>query len=413
MLIFLLLMTTIILSYWNGANDNFKGVATLYGSGTLSYRSAITLATVTTFLGSISAMYIAQGLIASFSGKGLVPQEVAGTTIFLISTGLGAASTILLATRLGFPISTTHSLVGGLLGAGFISVGMEVNFSKLGSVYIIPLLVSPFIAFCLAFIVFRVVKSLRHYSRKTKSLNDIKANISKLSVDKTRDKRLTSDKVTLYSQASNSGALTGLLNCADEKNDFLLTNYSEALNLDLKNNKSELNIKTEDSNAKRVKASSLIKANFSSLSLMSMAHIFSAASVSFARGLNDTPKIAGLFVAVEMLNIQFGMLAIAIGMAIGGLLNARKVAETISHKITKINNELGFSANLVTSFLVIVASKFGIPVSTTHVSVGSIFGASMLTGERNHRMINSILLSWVITLPSAMLFSGVIYWLLS
>ncbi|OUR63393.1 hypothetical protein A9Q74_00665 [Colwellia sp. 39_35_sub15_T18] len=91
-----------------------------------------------------------------------------------------------------------------------------------------------------------------------------------------------------------------------------------------------------------------------------MAHILSAASVSFARGLNDTPKIAGLFVAVAMLNIQFG-----------------------------------------------------IPVSTTHVSVGSIFGASMLTEERNHKMINSILLLWVITLPSAMLFSRVIYWLLS
>jgi len=394
MLIFLLIITTITLSYWNGANDNFKGVATLYGSGTLSYRSAITVATITTFLGSISAMYIAQGLIASFSGKGLVPQDVAGTTIFLISTGLGAASTILFATRLGFPISTTHSLVGGLLGAGFISVGMEVNFSKLGSVYIIPLLISPLIAFCLAVVIFRVVKSLRHYTSKTKNLNDIDKidhNIVQLSVDKTADQFLILATDSLP----------------------VLENHSEARYFYSQSSKVDFNIKTEDSSAKKIKASGLIKSKFSSLSLMSMAHILSAASVSFARGLNDTPKIAGLFVAVEMLNIQFGMLAIAIGMAIGGLLNARKVAETISHKITKINNELGFSANLVTSFLVIVASKFGIPVSTTHVSVGSIFGASMLTEERNHKMINSILLLWVITLPSAMLFSRVIYWLLS
>ena len=70
MLITLLLLSTIFLAYYNGANDNFKGVATLYGSGTLNYKTAITIATIATFLGSISAIFLAQGLVASFSGKG-------------------------------------------------------------------------------------------------------------------------------------------------------------------------------------------------------------------------------------------------------------------------------------------------------------------------------------------------------
>ena len=127
MLIFLLLFATLFLAYSNGANDNFKGVATLYGSNTVGYKSAIIIATVATFLGSISAIFLAQELIASFSGKGLVPQVIAGTANFLISTGFGAGCTVLLATYLGFPISTTHSLVGGLVGAGIMAVGLDVG----------------------------------------------------------------------------------------------------------------------------------------------------------------------------------------------------------------------------------------------------------------------------------------------
>ena len=147
--------------------------------------------------------------------------------------------------------------------------------------------------------------------------------------------------------------------------------------------------------------------------LLDVAHIISAAAVSFARGLNDTPKIAGLLVATQAVDIRFGMVAIAIGMAIGGLLNARRVAETMSNKITEINHGQGFSANLVTSFLVIIASKFWVPVSTTHVAVGAIFGIGMVGRKRDARVIGSIILSWFITLPVAMVFSALIYLIIS
>ena len=106
----ILFMSALFLAYSNGANDNFKGVATLYGSGIVDYKTAISFATVTTFLGSISAIFLAQGLVASFSRKGLVPQNIASTAHFPVAIGFGAGCTVMLATRFVLPISTTHSL---------------------------------------------------------------------------------------------------------------------------------------------------------------------------------------------------------------------------------------------------------------------------------------------------------------
>ena len=104
MLTITLLLSTLFLAYNNGANDNFKGVATLYGSGVLSYKSAITIGTIATFMGSISAIFVAQSLVSSFSGKGLVHDDIAGTVDFLISVGGGAGVKVLVATRWGIPM---------------------------------------------------------------------------------------------------------------------------------------------------------------------------------------------------------------------------------------------------------------------------------------------------------------------
>jgi inorganic phosphate transporter, PiT family len=98
---------------------------------------------------------------------------------------------------------------------------------------------------------------------------------------------------------------------------------------------------------------------------------------------------------------------------LGGILNARKVAETMSHKITPLNHGQGFCANLVTGLLVIFASKFGLPVSTTHVSVGSITGLGMVSGGANYRVITQILLAWVGTLPCAAALSAGVYFVLT
>lgn len=378
MLTISLLLSTLFLAYNNGANDNFKGVATLYGSGVLNYRSAISIATITTFIGSICAIFFAQSLVSSFSGKGLVPDDIAGTVHFLIAVGIGAGATVLIATRLGFPISTTHSLVGGLLGAGVVAAGRAVDFYNLGGTFLIPLLLSPFIAFALSMTVYWL------FNRGRKVLGLTKESCICIGEKK--------EFVPLSSLATTG---MGRMEVSGEVYDrfgpqITIADSSECVDL----------------YTDRVWGISLQK-------ILDAGHVLSAAAVSFARGLNDTPKIAGLLVAAETFDLRINMILIAIAMAVGGLLSAYRVATTMSKKISEINHGQGFSANLVTSFLVIVASKFGVPVSTTHVSVGAIFGIGMLSKNQDGKVVRSILLSWLITLPVAALISAIVYGLIA
>src|SRR6185295_11529473 len=97
MMITLLFLATCFVAYSNGANDNFKGVASLFGSRTCSYRTAISWATVTTFAGSLAAIFLAQALLKKFSGKELVPDGLTTSPSFLLAVALGAGATVILA----------------------------------------------------------------------------------------------------------------------------------------------------------------------------------------------------------------------------------------------------------------------------------------------------------------------------
>lgn len=115
---------------------------------------------------------------------------------------------------------------------------------------------------------------------------------------------------------------------------------------------------------------------------------------------------------LQAFDLRWGFFAVATTMALGGLIQSRRIAETMSHKITPTNHGQAFSANLATGILVIVASLFGLPVSTTHVSVGSLFGVGLATGQADTRVMRNIALSWIITLPCAALLSAAAYALL-
>jgi PiT family inorganic phosphate transporter len=138
-------------------------------------------------------------------------------------------------------------------------------------------------------------------------------------------------------------------------------------------------------------------------------HYLSAGAVGFARGLNDTPKIVALLLGSEVLNPTLGLLAVALAMALGGVLNARRVAETMSRRITHMNPGQGFTANLVTALLVTGASRLGLPVSTTHVACGSLFGIGVVNGTARAKTILTILLAWVTTLPVGAVLAAVAY----
>lgn len=369
MILIALFLATCFLAYSNGANDNFKGVASLYGCRAASYRTAITWATVTTFAGSIASIFLAQALLKKFSGKGLVPDSFVGTEGFLLAVALGAAITVILATRLGLPISTTHALTGAIVGCGLVAVGTGVNFGALGKGFVLPLLLSPVIAIVLGALIYFIFRGLRLVCGVKKELCICVG---------------TEEKIMAVPQPASILALRSA--------------RTFTLSVD------------EEENCRERYAGSML--GLTAQQIMDGAHFLSAGVVSFARGLNDTPKIVAMLLLLKWMDIRWGFFAVAVTMAVGGLLNARRIAETMSHKITKMNHGQGFSANLTTGILVIMASFFGLPVSTTHVSVGALFGMGVVTGQANPRVMLNIVLSWLITLPCAALIGAGAYALL-
>jgi PiT family inorganic phosphate transporter len=365
----LLFLATCFLAYSNGANDNFKGVASLFGSRTCSYRTAISWATITTFAGSIMSIFLAQTLLKKFSGKGIVPEHLVGSEYFLLAVAVGAGLTVIIATLTGFPISTTHALTGAIIGCGFVAVGSNLNFSALGEGFVLPLLLSPLLAIVIAGILYILFHALRVATGTSKEWC-ICVGVE--------------EKVMTMPQSSSVLALRSVASTI-------------TLSID------------EQENCRERYGGSFL--GIGSQQLMDAAHFFSAGTVSFARGLNDTPKIVALLLLWKAFDIRWGFVAVATTMAIGGLVNARKVAETMSRKITTMNHGQGFTANLTTAILVVLASLYGLPVSTTHVSVGSLFGIGLTTGNANPRIMSAIALSWVVTLPCAAVAAGTFYWL--
>ena len=128
---------------------------------------------------------------------------------------------------------------------------------------------------------------------------------------------------------------------------------------------------------------------------MDKLHFLSAGAVSFARGVNDTPKIAALLLMGELVAPGAALVSVGTTIAAGGLISARRVARTMSRRVTSMNPGQGFVANIVTAGLVVGASRLGLPVSTTHVSCGSLFGIGAVTRQARWRMVGRILLAWI------------------
>jgi len=309
-----LILTVCFVAFTNGANANFKGVASLYGSGTTSLRQALYWGTAMTFAGSIAAAFLGQGLLKTFSGRGIVPETLVQSPSFVSAVALGAALTSFLATRFGFPVSTTHALTGALVGAGFAGSGSEVHLGALGKLFLYPLFFSPAVAVVLGGLIYVILRAIRLApDHRTRTLDTL--------------------------------------------------------------------------------------------------HFLSAGAASFARGLNDTPKMVALLLVAPGIDVRWGFLAVAVMIALGGLLDADKVAETLGKKVTAMNPGQGFAASLSTACLVATASFHSLPVSTTHVSVGSLLGIGITTRQAHWRKVGEILLAWITTVPCGALLAAISYWI--
>ncbi len=348
-MLFALLAGVLLLAFFNGANDNFKGVATLWGTGRYDYRTVLAWATLMTFAGAVLGGVLAGGLVKVFDGSQLLGKSASFDPLFLAAVALGAAATVLLATWIGAPISTTHALAGSLVGAGLLAVGAaEVRWAALAGSVALPLLLSPLLAMALTL---GLYPPLARWFRARSCIC------------------LTEPAAVILqgTAAAASGGLLPVLRVAHrsdcERGDELTCWNTEEL-----------------------------------------VHCASAGLISFSRGLNDTPKIAALVLAAGLLAPQWNYVLVALAMAAGGLLAARRVARTMSQRVTKIEPLPGMSANLVAAVLVGAASGWGLPVSTTHVTMGGIFGVGVRRRERtNWSLVQQIAFAWVVTLPLGMI----------
>jgi PiT family inorganic phosphate transporter len=341
------------LAWANGSNDVSKGIATLVGSGVSHYRVAVLWGSAWTVLGAFVAAFATQGLVATFSGKGFLASPIQGSA-FLASVAVGAAAWVLFASRAGLPVSTSHALTGALAGSAIVAQGSAaLHWGYLARKAVLPLAVSPLVSITLLFLLFPLLRrGLAWVDRYCICLEQRVA--------------ILPAGVTAFSVVAETTVVASEAECA---------------------------------------ASPAVAGRINVLDGM---HWLSSAATSFARGLNDTPKIVPLgFVASAGLGIS-GLpfyAAIALAMGAGSVIGGFRVTETLARRITGMSSAEGFSANLVTTLLVGAASLAALPVSTTHVSSSAIIGIGLHRGGRtiDWRTVRELLIAWVVTIPIAAL----------
>ncbi|MGH7546468.1 MAG: inorganic phosphate transporter [Gemmatimonadota bacterium] len=335
-------------AFANGANDVSKGVATLAGSGLATDRQAIVWGTAWTVAGALAAVFIAGGLIALFSGDGILATPPDGPA-FLAAVTIGALGWLVIATRTGLPVSTTHALLGGLAGVGVATHGLAgVAWGVVADKAALPLAASPLLSLALVFTVFPAVSA--GFRRLNRYCVCVERHETVVAAAGAAARVMAGPELRVVAGADCPPEVVTRVNALDSL------------------------------------------------------HWLSAGFVSFARGLNDAPKIVGLGVAAgAWLGIGVTPLAalVAIAMGAGSLLAGRRVTQTLSRRVTRIAPDDGFAANLVTSLLVGIASSVAAPVSTTHVSTGAIVGIGMHRRDVRWTLVRELLIAWLVTLPVA------------
>lgn len=348
-----------VLAFANGANDVSKGVATLVGGGVTSYRRAIAWGTAWTALGAALGAVAAGAMIARFGG-GLYATGIAPSLPAIVGGLTGAALWVLIATRFGLPVSTTHALVGAVVGAGVTALGAHaVAWPALTTKVGLPLIASPFVAMALTPLVSRGL---------TRGLGPATPTADCVCVS-------PADCATVTTATGTALALSTLASVEFTVADSALC-------------------AVEQHAAARVTSSHL--------------HWLSSGAVSFARGLNDAPKIAGLSLAAVALipsaaalgqGATFGL--ITAGIVAGSIAAGRRVTRALAEDVTPMDHREGLAANLVTAGLVGAGAFYGWPMSTTHVSSGCIMAIGADRGSLDRRTTRNLVLAWVVTLPAA------------
>ena len=387
-----------------GANDVANAMGTSVGSRALTIRQAIFIAMIFEFCGA----YLAGGEVTETIKNGIVDAEVISPDLMVLgmmSALLAAGTWLMVATAKGWPVSTTHSIIGAVIGFAAVGVSMDaVHWSAIGPI-VASWVVTPFLSGLVAFGLFM--------------------SVQKLIIDTDEPFRNAKRFVPFYM------FLTGFMVAL-----MTVTKGLKHVGLHLSGNQGTLlaigigvlvmllgmailsRIQVDAEADKGFHYASVEK-------VFAVLMVFTACSMAFAHGANDVANAVGPLAGIVGVIQSGGDMAVgaksavpgwvlllgAVGIVIGLATYGYKVIATIGKEITELTPSRGFAAELATASTVVGASAIGLPVSTTHTLVGAVLGIGIARGigALNLGVIGSIFVSWIITLPAGAILAIVFF----
>ena len=389
-----------------GANDVGNAMGTSVGSGAITVKQAVIIAGIFEFAGA----FLAGGTVAGTIKSGIIDPAVLASTPHLLIYGmlaslLASGIWLMVASGRGWPVSTTHTIVGALVGFGVAGIGMHaVKWGGLGEI-VASWFISPVTGGIIALVLMLSVRKLVFetddpFGNAKKWAPFYVFLVGYIVALVTISKGLKNFNLHFSTLEEQIGSIAAGIVCA-----ILGTILVNKVKVDNKADKSFHYASVEK--------------------VFTPMMVFTAAAMSFAHGSNDVANGIGPIAAVLSLVdtgtlaskapvpwwvLLVGGIAIVVGLATYGY----KVMETIGSKITELTPSRGYCATLASSATVIVASGLGMPVSTTHIAVGAVMGVGLARGigALDLRVLGNIVVSWFITLPVGAALAAIFFYIL-
>ena len=472
----------IFMAFNIGGNDVANSFGTSVGAGTLTIKQALIVAAIF----EVSGAVIAGGEVTKTIRKGIVDLsqisvEPMQFVYIMMSALLAAALWLLVATKKGWPVSTTHSIIGGIVGSsitlGFLIGGADTGFSlvkwdKIGTIAFSWVL-SPVLGGLVSYVLYYQIKKyiLVYNDQSSDQLKTIKKE--KKELKKTHKKsfeRLSELQQLSYTSSMARDAHT-IKDDDFEPDDLESDYYKKVYEIEQKQGgvnatkaletyvplfaalgamlitgmllfkglkHMNMGLSTIDNYliiamigafvwlataifAKTLKGKDLDKSTFLMFSWM---QVFTASGFAFSHGSNDIANAIGPFAAIlDILRTgelgssaavpTIAMLTFGIALIVGLWFIGKEVIQTVGHNLTKMHPASGFSAELAAAGVVMLASVFGLPVSSTHILIGAVLGVGLVNHNTNWELMKPIGMAWVITLPAAGIFSAITFLILT
>jgi len=390
-----------------GANDVANAMGTSVGSGALSFKQAVMIAAVFEFAGAI----LAGGEVTKTIRKGIIDVSSLGDTPEILVHGmlaslLAAGCWLLIASRKGWPVSTTHSIVGAIVGFGAVCIGMEaVHWDKVGTIAL-SWVTSPLLAGTIAFFVFRSLQKL------IINTNNPIESAKKYVPFYIFVVGFIISMVTMVKGLKHVGIQLSF-------NQSALTAVGIGLFIMILGTVMIHRIKFDPSHDQDFQFSNMEK-------IFGVLMIFTAIAIAFAHGSNDVANAIGPVAAVVGLAQSAGEIAAKSatpvwilllgggGIVLGLATYGHKVIATVGSGITELTPSRGFAATLGAAITIVFASSVGLPISTTHTLVGGVLGVGLARGigALNIGVIQTIFMSWIVTLPAGATLAVIFYYML-